>query len=161
LWFSHVDELSTGGIEVNRELLLTLSVLKPQIPPSAKIITELEPQLPAAVGEPALLNQAFLAIIQNCLDLKLDQLQLLIKTELLADSIRISFKDNGPGIPDQLHSRIFDPFFTTKDVGAGTGMGLTVAQQAVNASGGSITACTPEDGGTEIVIKLPLRGATP
>lgn len=41
-------------------------------------------------------------------------------------TVSISIKDNGPGIPDEIIDRIFDPFFTTKEVGEGTGLGLSI-----------------------------------
>jgi signal transduction histidine kinase len=50
--------------------------------------------------------------------------------------VRITFSDNGPGVPDQISHRIFDPLFTRKE--SGRGMGLTIARQLVESHGGRI-----------------------
>lgn len=64
----------------------------------------------------------------------------------------IAVADNGPGIPEAIKSRIFDPFFTTKPAGQGTGLGLAVTRQLIEASGGSIAVGTSPGGGASFVI---------
>ena len=43
-----------------------------------------------------------------------------------ADRVIASVRDNGPGIPAELHSKIFEPFFTTRRGKGGTGLGLAL-----------------------------------
>lgn len=50
--------------------------------------------------------------------------------------ITIEFYDNGPGIPQEYHSKVFQPYFTTNE--KGTGLGLTVVHQNVLAHGWEI-----------------------
>jgi signal transduction histidine kinase len=69
--------------------------------------------------------------------------------------IRISFIDNGPGIPDHDIENIFEPFYTTKPAGKGTGLGLAVCQMIVDEAGGRISALNIE-GGAEISVSFPL-----
>jgi two-component system NtrC family sensor kinase len=70
--------------------------------------------------------------------------------------VRIS--DNGCGIAQENLSRIFDPFFTTREVGAGTGLGLTVCRDIVRAHGGRIEVESRIGTGTTFTIHLPLKG---
>jgi signal transduction histidine kinase len=71
-------------------------------------------------------------------------------------SVRISVRDEGPGIPAQDLEKIFDPFFTTKE--SGTGLGLSVAHQIVTQHGGAITAEPNPDRGMTFSIVLPAKG---
>src|SRR5207244_1014466 len=50
----------------------------------------------------------------------------------------ITIADHGPGIPQELQQRVFEPYFTTKR--AGTGLGLALVRQTLEAHGGTITA---------------------
>jgi two-component system sensor histidine kinase HupT/HoxJ len=70
-------------------------------------------------------------------------------------TVRVTVRDNGPGIPPEHLLRIFDPFFTTKPVGKGTGLGLSISYGIVEQHGGSLTARNAEGGGAEFVLELP------
>ncbi|MEP3855472.1 MAG: ATP-binding protein [Porticoccus sp.] len=70
------------------------------------------------------------------------------------DWLQIRFRDDGPGIPEELLERIFDPFFTTR--AQGTGLGLAVVAMAVSKHGGEISVTNRSTGGLEFVINLPI-----
>ena len=72
------------------------------------------------------------------------------------EALIITFKDNGPGIPDELIGNIFDPFFTTKEPGKGTGLGLSVCFMIVESFGGTIKAENLVNGGACLSIYFPL-----
>ena len=71
--------------------------------------------------------------------------------------VRLTFEDNGPGIPENLLNRIFDPFFTTKAVGEGTGLGLATCHNIIAAHHGAIWAENRVEGGARFVIELPVK----
>jgi two-component system sensor histidine kinase PilS (NtrC family) len=68
--------------------------------------------------------------------------------------LRISFRDDGPGINENDVARLFEPFFTTKD--GGTGLGLAIANRIILAHGGTIEFRNCKTGGSEFVIVLPV-----
>jgi signal transduction histidine kinase len=68
---------------------------------------------------------------------------------------RIEIEDAGPGIPVDLSDKIWDPFFTTKD--KGTGLGLGIVKNIVEAHGGTIRIANREPRGTRVTIDLPVR----
>ncbi len=89
---------------------------------------------------------------------------LIIKSQRSDDYITLSIKDHGIGIPDKLVNYIFDPHQKTTRNGTdgetGTGFGMPLVKEFINAYGGKIklkTKCienSPEDHGTEIKIIL-------
>jgi signal transduction histidine kinase len=80
-----------------------------------------------------------------------------VRTKMIKDSIEISVKDNGNGIPKKALDKIFQPFFTTKPTGKGTGLGLSLSYDIVKAHGGELKVETNEGEGTEFKIVLPLK----
>ena len=67
--------------------------------------------------------------------------------------VRITVRDNGPGLDSATLARIFDPFFTTRP--SGTGIGLAITRNLIEGLGGTIRATSGEGVGTEIMIDLP------
>ncbi|MHB0956503.1 MAG: protoglobin domain-containing protein [Pirellulaceae bacterium] len=70
-------------------------------------------------------------------------------------SVRISVRDNGPGLNQEQREHIFEPFYTTKT--KGTGLGMAIAQRIVEAHGGHIAVDDDSTSGANIVITLPHR----
>jgi signal transduction histidine kinase len=73
-----------------------------------------------------------------------------------AGGLKISVRDNGPGIPSNIVDKIFQPFFTTKPTGQGTGLGLSLSYDIVKAHGGELKVETKEGEGAEFNIILPI-----
>ncbi|MGA1875294.1 MAG: PAS domain S-box protein [bacterium] len=70
--------------------------------------------------------------------------------------LKISIKDKGMGIPDEIIGKIFDPYFTTKDVGSG--MGLAITYSIIQRHGGYITVESQKGAGTTFFLYLPASG---
>lgn len=75
-----------------------------------------------------------------------------VMTTVIGHDVRIDIHDNGPGLPPGVMSELFTPFFTTKV--AGTGLGLPIVKQTVEAHGGRIEAAS-EPGRTTFSMVLP------
>ncbi len=81
-----------------------------------------------------------------------------IKTEKCGTNVKIYFRDNGPGIPQNELANIFKPFFTTKPLGDGTGLGLSMAQETIERDHkGKLEVAGVEGEFTEFVITLPVN----
>ena len=74
------------------------------------------------------------------------------------DAVRISFRDNGPGIPEAERRKVFTPFWSTKR--EGNGLGLALSHKTITDHGGRITLHSREGVGTEFILVLPRRGGT-
>jgi len=77
-----------------------------------------------------------------------------VSTVKKKDAVEISVTDNGNGIPKKVVDKIFQPFFTTKPTGEGTGLGLSLSYDIVNAHGGALKVETKEGEGTTFTIQL-------
>ncbi|ODN71163.1 Sensor protein FixL [Methylobrevis pamukkalensis] len=84
-----------------------------------------------------------------------------IETRRADDGVHIVVADNGPGVPPDLRPRIFEAFFTTKPAGAGTGIGLAVCRNIVEAHGGRIEVGERPGGGALFRIVLPVGASSP
>lgn len=78
-----------------------------------------------------------------------------------ATAVRIAVEDRGPGVPDDLRAKIFDAFVTTKEEGRGTGLGLFVARQMVEESGGILYLDESYGPGARFVVELPAAAPGP
>jgi two-component system, NtrC family, sensor histidine kinase HydH len=67
---------------------------------------------------------------------------------------QIAFVDGGPGIPLDIREKIFTPFFTTKS--RGSGLGLSTVKRLIEAHDGEVAIDCPPDGGTTVLIRLPI-----
>jgi signal transduction histidine kinase len=115
--------------------------------------------VPTIVGDPLLLQQAFLNIIINAehaIESAEGPRAIEVAAATAGDRVVVSVRDTGPGIPEAVLPRIFDPFFTTKEVGKGTGLGLAITYGIVQEHGGTIEAANLPGGGAEFRIALPI-----
>ena len=71
------------------------------------------------------------------------------------DMVRVSLKDDGEGMPEEVRKRVFEPFFTTKPVGKGTGLGLSQIHGFAAQTGGRAEIESRLGQGTTINIYLP------
>ncbi len=69
--------------------------------------------------------------------------------------IRITVRDEGGGIPEELVGRVAEPFFTTKQSGKGTGLGLSMVAGFVEQSGGKMRIASKPPEGTTVELLLP------
>ncbi|HXV37157.1 MAG TPA: ATP-binding protein, partial [Myxococcota bacterium] len=69
--------------------------------------------------------------------------------------VEIRVRDTGVGIDPAILPRVFDPFFTTKEVGAGTGLGLSMVYGFARQSRGHVTIRSEVGRGTEVRLYLP------
>ena len=106
---------------------------------------------------PGQLNQVFMNILSNAIDAIDNKGKIIITFSKLKDSVKVSIRDTGRGIPENIKSKIFDPFFTTKDVGQGTGLGLSISHSIIEKHRGSIEVKSEVGKGSEFVIVLRVK----
>jgi PAS domain S-box-containing protein len=162
LAFARQQLLEKSYIDVNEVLEVTIELRKYSLETSnIKVTMDLDVGLPITLADSEQLQQVFLNIILNAeTELKESKGKgnIFIKTEQKDKFIRISIKDDGPGIPKEYLRKIFDPFFTTREVGQGTGLGLSVCHGIISEHGGRIYAESTLGKGATFFIELPIIG---
>ena len=99
------------------------------------------------------LKQALLNIIINAIEVMTGGGDINIIISHDDGYLSISIKDTGPGIPSEQHDKIFDLFHSTKS--GGTGIGLAITKNIIQAHGGNIRF-KELNNGAEFIIELPL-----
>lgn len=85
-----------------------------------------------------------------------DRITMHADTDEDARSLRLTVRDNGPGVPPDIADKIFDPLFTTKSAGKGTGVGLALCNRIVASHGGTISLQQAPNTGACFVVDLPF-----
>jgi signal transduction histidine kinase/ligand-binding sensor domain-containing protein len=78
-----------------------------------------------------------------------------VATKRIGDTVHVTIRDNGNGVPDKVKDKIFQPFFTTKPSGQGTGLGLSLSYDIIKTHGGKLLLDTTQGEGTTFTITLP------
>lgn len=101
-------------------------------------------------------------LIENAIDYTEDTIWIRGWTK--EGSVWISIEDNGPGIPEKHHKKIFDPFYVIRGENyqmtrryEGTGLGLAVCKQIIEAHNGSIHIDSEPNEGTSFKISIPKQ----
>lgn len=116
------------------------------------------PSMPVVVAISNQIKQVFLNISLNAIDaMQPDGGDLCVKVSEIpaAGQLCISFRDTGPGIPEENLAKIFEPFFTTKD--KGTGLGLAICYDIVKRHNGQLTVDSRLGQGAQFNVILPLQ----
>jgi hypothetical protein len=162
--FSRVDESDTKAVDIKEGIDSTLVLINNQLKDHIDVIKDYG-DLPMVECYAGQMNQVFLNIINNAAQAiseeedREEKGKIWISTKHLdeEEKVKISIKDNGPGIPDEIRDRIFDPFFTTKPIGQGTGLGLSICYNIVEKHGGTVEVNSSAGEGTEFIITLPVK----
>ena len=77
-----------------------------------------------------------------------------MRTEVNGERVRLSIRDNGPGLTPEVLERIMEPFFTTKP--DGLGLGLSISAESLASMNGAIEVANHADGGAEFTLIIPV-----
>ncbi|MCL4685884.1 HAMP domain-containing histidine kinase [Myxococcota bacterium] len=128
------------------------------------VVTDLEPELPAAAMSGDALRQVLLNLALNALEASATGGDVRFVARWLdrageaGSVLDITIEDRGPGVPEALRARVFEPWFSAGD-GRPGGLGLAIARDLVEAAHGSIAIDDRPGGGARIQIRIPVAPA--
>jgi signal transduction histidine kinase len=155
--FSRMDENEFKGVNIHEGIDSTLLLLSNKLKDRITVHKNYG-SIPPVDGLPGKLNQVFMNILSNSILAIEGEGEIFIRTERIKDQARISIKDSGEGMSDEIQEHIFEPFFTTRAVGQGTGLGLSITYSIIEEHHGSIQVKSAPGLGSEFIISLPLHG---
>ncbi|MEM1393721.1 MAG: ATP-binding protein, partial [Cyanobacteria bacterium P01_D01_bin.116] len=172
--FSRLDEADYKKVDIHESIESTLMIIQSRLKTNSErceiTVVKNYDSLPLVECYAGELNQVFLNLLFNAIDVLEEKIKKSNNSPFLAPQISISTKildsqliaihiaDNGLGMTEEIRENIFNPFFTTKPVGQGTGLGLAVSYQiVVDKHHGELKCSSTPGEGTEFVIEIPAR----
>ncbi len=169
--FSDSGPLKRGAVNIHQVLDRVMQLAKNGFGRHVRYFAVFDPSLPPVFGNRDQLVQVFLNLVKNAAEaapatggeITLEtayqqgvRFAVTGTNSRLHLPLRVSVKDNGPGIPDDIKSYLFDPFVTSKP--NGSGLGLALVAKIIGDHGGVIE-CDSQPRRTEFRIMLPMAEA--
>ncbi len=100
-----------------------------------------------------------LNLLSNAVKFSKEKGEIYVKLSDLGEKVRISVKDNGIGIPKNMHKKIFERFVQSESLFTrsheGSGIGLSLVKSIMQAHGGQVYVKSKENRGSEFILELP------
>ena len=168
--FLDVQRIEHEGVDLTSERIDLATLLDEQAQlyaaqsPKHRLAVDLAERPLNVRGDPGRLAQVVGNLLSNAIKYSPDGGTVQLVAARSGSGVRIAVRDEGLGIPEEQQSRIFTKFFRG-DAGAtgitGTGLGLAVSREIVEAHGGSIGFDSDPGEGTTFWLELPGANGEP
>jgi len=170
LAFSRKQVLRPALLDLNAVVGDVVKVLRHLIGEDVQVVVEGETNLASIWADPGQVEQILMNLATNARDAMPNGGMFTIRTEnaelgpdhvarhpyvVPGRYVRLSVRDTGLGMSEDIRSRAFEPFFTTKPPGRGTGLGLATVFGIVKQSGGYVWISSALGAGTTFDIYFP------
>ena len=157
--FVNRKEIEFTPVDINELVMESLSLVENKIKAgNVQIIYVLGKSLPVVLVDSVLTQQVILNLAINAIESMEEtavERILTIMTEVQGEYVRVSFRDTGTGVPEELREEIFTPLFTTKK--HGIGLGLSIANSIIESMGGELRAYPSNGPGYVFEFSLPVK----
>ncbi|HEX4141843.1 MAG TPA: ATP-binding protein, partial [Candidatus Methylacidiphilales bacterium] len=148
----------------------TLDLILPSLPSTVEVHLGFASDLPLVLADSGLLDRVLVNLVKNAGDAMPQGGTITVTADLVhfgsvASSLEkpedipylcVTVSDTGSGMDEATCSRIFEPFFTTKKAGKGTGLGLAVVSNLMEAHHGFIEVQSKVGHGTSFFLYFPV-----
>ncbi|MCZ2498874.1 DUF4118 domain-containing protein [Xylophilus sp. Kf1] len=143
-----VEELVGGAVRSASPALMDIQVT-----------TDLPADLPLVEFDATLMERVLVNLLENAVKYGAPPIE--IRARALPETLEITVRDHGPGLPEGMTENLFG-MFTRGQVESGTpgvGLGLAICREVVTVHGGHISATNASGGGAEFAVVLPRQAA--
>lgn len=120
---------------------------------SVELTVRVTPQDVSLLADPSVIQPVLSNLLLNAAQAMEGTGEIALTGRLVDGSVQIVVQDSGPGIPADQRDRVFEPFVTTKT--RGSGLGLAVAAQAMEAHGGRVRLADTGPPGATFILDFP------
>lgn len=168
LAFARERKEEKGIVRLNKVMDDSLTLIAAHLrKDNIRLKVDIPEELPVIIGHHQQIQQVFLNLINNShyalnqkypkgsgnKSMEISAAQVSIKKK---EFIRITFLDNGTGIPEEILDKVMNPFFSTKPEDKGTGLGLSISHGIIADHGGRLSIESREGEYTKVIIDLPV-----
>jgi two-component system sensor kinase FixL len=152
-------------IDVNEMVTTVAHLMQPNAATSScEVCTSLGRDLAPVEGDPIQIQQVLINLVGNAFEAVRESSATNRRVEITTErngneTICVSVRDHGRGIPEEARERLFEQFFTTKK--DGLGMGLAIVRSIIEAHGGHISAENIDGDGARFYFTLPAHREVP
>ncbi|WP_290886921.1 ATP-binding protein [Arenimonas sp.] len=172
LSYARLQPLHLRPLDMNSQLQAIRDLLTATAGGQNQVSFSTRPDLPACRGDEAQLTTAVINLVANARDAMPSGGRIELSTDLVTVSgqdalptrdaalapgryVRLTVRDQGPGIDPAIRERIFEPYVSSKDPGKRSGLGLAMVQGLARQCGGDVLASDAEGGGARFDLLLP------
>ena len=170
LAFSRQQTLQPQAIDLEDLISGLLGLFQRTLGEQIRVLAEVPDEIWPALADPGQLENALLNLSINardampegglltisCTNIELQSGDIRASDEITAgEYVQITVRDTGAGMSDEVLEHAFEPFYTTKDIGAGSGLGLSMVYGFARQSGGDAVIDSEPGEGSEIRLFLP------
>lgn len=126
-----------------------------------ELLLEMEKNMPIIHADKERMEQVIMNIVSNAIKYTPDGGRIEITAWSMGEKVSISVSDNGVGIPEEDQPRLFDRFYRvdkarSREAG-GSGLGLSIVKEIVQAHNGDIDIRSKQGEGTTMTVTLPIK----
>ena len=145
--FGRMPEGAQSEVDL-QELLEELG--RTGVPEGVRVSVEANGGRRSVMGHYEPLRRAFANLLRNAAEAMKGRGAIDVRVTGDATGCVVTIADHGPGIPEDVRQRIFEPYFTTKQ--DGTGLGLALVRQTIDAHRGTISVTETPGGGATFTM---------
>jgi two-component system NtrC family sensor kinase len=151
------DWMAAEGIAPSSAARAAIAMVEHRFAKAGVVLSaNIAPDLPSVHGDASLLENALVNLLLNACDACPNGGHVRVAVTADARVVRFCVIDDGAGISTSDAGKVFEPLFTTKPNGAGTGLGLALANEIVKSHRGTLTLAAATPRGTEASVEIPL-----